>query len=109
MIIKGIIKDLNKANKFEDKMHHAIKLVNEVNSIINLISSNEIEDIINILEDNQIEVRQCTNCSKLMFDGYVVDDGHEYYCSDKCFDEEIGMENLNKMYEDDEAYWTEFN
>ena len=109
MIINQLLNEIEKAESFDKKMYIATKLVNEVNDIIEYIATNEVEKIDWKLSDLGIEVRICTNCGKLMFDGYVVNDGDEYYCSDTCFDEEIGMENLYKMYEDEEAYYTQFN
>lgn len=109
MAMKKIIQDLNRAIEFEDKIYHATRLIDEVNNMINIIPGNEVEDIISILEENEVEIRQCTSCGKLMLDGYVVNDGLEYYCDNNCFDKEHGLDNLEDMYQNDEAYWTEFN
>ena len=54
--------------------------------------------------------RICNNCGeKLGFDGFVIDDGTEYYCSEKCLYERIGEEEYLELYEEGLAYWTEWN
>ena len=50
MAMKKIIQDLNRAIKFEDKIYHATRLIDEVNNMINIIPGNEVENIISILE-----------------------------------------------------------
>lgn len=108
MIINQLLRKLEKADNFNNKMDIAISLIEEVNETP-CMASNEIDDIMEKLENAGVEVRQCTNCGDIMIQGYVVYDGSEYYCSDTCFNEEIGLENLENMYQDDDAYWTEFN
>ena len=43
-----------------------------------------------------------------MNDGYVIDDGRYYYCSEECLTEVIGIKDYLEMYDVGEAYWTEF-
>ncbi len=38
---------------------------------------------------------------------YVINDGEEYYC-ENCLSKKYTKEEYNEMYENDEAYWTEW-
>lgn len=53
-------------------------------------------------------MRHCLVCGKPMTQGYVVDDGLEYYCSDECLHKRYSDEEYQKMHENDVAYWTEW-
>lgn len=44
-----------------------------------------------------------------MFEGYVLDDGTDYFCSRSCLEEEITWEDYVEMNENGEAYWTVFD
>ena len=55
--------------------------------------------------------RVCSVCGHLMREGYLVYDGEDYFCSDKCFLERYAKEQMDEMTasadEDDAAaYWT---
>lgn len=53
-------------------------------------------------------VRYCDKCANQMIDGFVIADGFEYYCSDECLHSKYSEEEYNEMYENDEAYWTDW-
>jgi hypothetical protein len=52
--------------------------------------------------------RECTACSKGMNEGYCIEGGMEYYCSDACLHTEITHEEYMELYADGEgdSYWT---
>ena len=52
--------------------------------------------------------RYCDKCGKKMHEGFVIDDGFEYYCSEKCLHKSMTEREYMKLYEDDRAYWTEW-
>ncbi len=53
--------------------------------------------------------RICNQCDEeLIDDGYVIDDGTEYYCSEKCLHERIGEKEYLELYNEGLAYWTTF-
>lgn len=52
--------------------------------------------------------RVCKVCGQPMLQGYVVDDGMEYYCCDECLHSVYTEEQYQEMYENDYAYWTEW-
>ncbi len=50
--------------------------------------------------------RICAVCGKKMMQGYVVEEGIEYFCSEKCLTERYTIGQYEKMYVDGQAYWT---
>lgn len=56
-------------------------------------------------------MRICNHCGKeLNLNGYVVDNGMEYYCCDQCLNAHYTPEEWAKMYNngDGDSYWTEW-
>lgn len=53
-------------------------------------------------------MRTCSECSKLMTEGYCIDNGCEYYCSDECLHRHYTEEEYLDMYNNGEgdSYWT---
>ena len=45
-----------------------------------------------------------------MSQGFVIEGGNEYYCSEKCLYKTYSPEKYKAMYDDGEgeSYWTEF-
>ncbi|WP_438574327.1 CDP-alcohol phosphatidyltransferase [Clostridium sp.] len=62
------------------------------------------------LESFALEVRVCTSCLKIMIEGYVIDGGMDYYCSDKCLEYDMTLEEFEQAYGDGDTdtYWTEW-
>lgn len=54
--------------------------------------------------------KKCANCSKEMMEGYVIESGFEYYCSDECLHNRYAREEWLSIYDDgsSDSYWTEF-
>lgn len=52
------------------------------------------------------EMRTCNVCGKPMTDGFCVEDGIEYYCSDECLHKVYTDGEYEKMCVYDEIYWT---
>ena len=54
-------------------------------------------------------LRICKTCGKeVKYEGYVMYDGEEYYCSRECLLKEMSWEQYIALYEADEAYYTVF-
>lgn len=53
--------------------------------------------------------RICSKCKKGMNEGYCINDGEEYYCSDDCLHKHITPDEYDEMYKNDCAYWTEWD
>lgn len=54
-------------------------------------------------------VRRCGECGKLMLEGYCIDSGYAYYCSDECLHKNTSEKEYLEMYEEDLAFWTEWH
>ena len=59
-------------------------------------------------EDNH--PRTCSHCGKGMREGYCINAGEEYYCSDECLHEHYTEEEYLELYDDGngDSYWTEW-
>ena len=62
-----------------------------------------------------LTARVCSNCGKIINEGYVVNNGEGYYCSDECAEKHFSKEKWLCMLEGTEtedgeayAYWTEW-
>ena len=55
--------------------------------------------------------RKCDECGKGMNEGYVIDAGAAYYCSDECLHKHFTEEEWTELYDDgnSESYWTEWD
>ena len=54
--------------------------------------------------------RKCTECGKGMNEGYVIENGCEYYCSDECLHKHVSPEEFLELFDDGEGdtYWTDW-
>jgi hypothetical protein len=54
--------------------------------------------------------RQCDECGTPMTEGYVIDNGCAYYCTDRCLHHHFTKEEYLALYDDGEgdSYWTEW-
>ena len=51
----------------------------------------------------------CSECKEKMIEGYCIDAGLEYYCSDECLHKHYTEEEWLDMYEDGgDSYYTEW-
>lgn len=53
--------------------------------------------------------RICTACGAVMTEGYCIGDGESYYCSDKCLHTAMTQEEYMELYNEDCAYWTQWD
>jgi hypothetical protein len=61
-----------------------------------------------IKEEKDAEKIHCTQCGDEIESGhYSIRGGDEIYCDDGCLSHNYDEETYRKMYEDDEAYYTE--
>ncbi|MBD5640072.1 CDP-alcohol phosphatidyltransferase [Clostridium botulinum] len=63
-----------------------------------------------LLEQQEIETRICSNCGRVMIEGYCIDGGMKYFCNDDCLKSEMTLEEFNKLYRrgETDTYWTEW-
>lgn len=61
-------------------------------------------------EEEQEDKRICSHCGKPMKEGYCIENGLEYYCSDECLYKHYTEEEYNKLYDDGngDSYYTEW-
>ena len=54
--------------------------------------------------------RTCSHCGNGMYEGYCIDAGLEYYCSDECLHKHYTEEEYLELYDDGngDSYWTEW-
>ena len=66
------------------------------------------QDLLKIINNHP---RLCNICSKPMDEGYCIENGMEYYCSDECLHEVYDDDEWQLMYEDGngDSYWSEWN
>lgn len=64
--------------------------------------------LLDYLENDNIEVRKCDVCNSYMIEGYCIEEGTSYYCTDGCMLTEMTIEEFNKLYADGEgdSYFT---
>ena len=62
------------------------------------------------MNEEDYSFRICSNCGKKMTSGYVIDNGHKYYCSDTCLKTFCTQEEFIEMYDNgnSDTYWTEW-
>lgn len=96
-----------KHNKKYLSNEYVIDMIGAANQ---LMDSEEKNKFIEFLEDMGIEVRICSECGCLMAEGYVIEDGYDYYCEEECLIKGYG-ENPHEKAEEEgiDLYWTEWN
>lgn len=54
------------------------------------------------------EIKTCSECNKTMTEGYCIEGGLDYYCSDDCLHKHISSETYEALYDDGDgdSYWT---
>ena len=75
-----------------------------------ITSGNEIaESFVNYWWNTDKTCRRCSKCGKLMYEGYCVNGGTSYYCSEECLHEDFTDEEWAKECENnDQSYYTEW-
>ena len=125
-LIKALNDNLKNAYKLIDKLDEGGYFDDEINNrfIYDLratLDLYQVGDVINLLDAVQLETlgadkpdwlgndnaRKCTHCGKKMREGYFVEDD-EYYCTDACLYQHYTAEEYDEMYQNDIAYWTEW-
>ena len=63
----------------------------------------------NVLEVRDVVHRKCHICGEVNFQqGFVVEDGLYYYCSEECLHHDFTDEEWEKAYDEDWGYWTQW-
>ena len=66
----------------------------------------ESEEWLNDLKEKRI----CSECGREMIEGYCIENGLDYYCSDECLHKNMTEEEYLELYNDGEgdSYYTEW-
>lgn len=77
-----------------------------------LISDNAMDFLNNLLENliHSNNLRSCSHCGKIFFEGYVIEDGVDYYCNDKCLEANMTREEFDELFNggNGDSYYTEW-
>jgi hypothetical protein len=52
--------------------------------------------------------RRCSECHKIITQGYVLHDGEKYYCSNYCLYQNFTPNEWQEIYESEQGYYTEW-
>ena len=90
---------------YQDKLYH---LVDENNICCSCIFRSS--HVIKLVEVDLENKRICSHCGKEMSEGYCINGGEEYYCSDDCLHEHMTQEEYLELYDDGngDSYYTEW-
>lgn len=81
--------------KVEIELKDYINLIKRLNNVLNegdrAARYNFAVAIQEELEKFDIEARVCKTCLKIMIEGYVIDGGMYYYCSDECLEYDMTL------------------
>ena len=69
---------------------------------------NEAPDDVKVVGLNEEHYRICSECGKVMYEGFCIDNGAEYYCSEYCLHKNLTEEEYEELYDDGrgDSYWT---
>lgn len=113
--IQSILHRLTKAVSGTDRELYTKDELNKFASFyLDKWNENTSEDVIaeaftDFWWDTDKPCRRCSVCGKLMREGYCVDMGFAYFCSDECLHTEYTDEEWAEEYENnDQSYYTEW-
>lgn len=86
---------------YEDTLKYLIE------EVVNECNFRDFQDKNNL---GYLELRICDCCGNLMAQGYTINEGDEYYCSDECLHKHYTEEEFNELYDNGEgdSYYTEW-
>ena len=72
--------------------------------VIRHSKASELVDELDLLE----HIRVCSECGKPMMEGFCIEDGAEYYCSEECLHKNLTEEEYENLYDEGRgnSYWT---
>lgn len=105
--VKGLLKLINEN---QGNLNIVLDLIN----ISKCLADGEENEIIEVLEQVGIEARICSTCKRIMLNGYCIENGMNYACSEDCLHHFMTDEEFNEAFNDGEGDtyitdWTELN
>lgn len=93
----------------ESYLQEMLKTDEELAKIYNWSRKPEYKIIEQEIETDD-EKRRCSECKKEMSEGYCIENGEEYYCSDECLHKHYTESEYLEMYDDGngDSYWTQW-
>lgn len=112
-----ILKGKDNANEvLRQEVMNSDKLDDYFNGMMAEISKDEMADYVishskvdTLVDELDLEhVRCCSECGRPMTEGFCIENGAEYYCSEECLHKHISEEEYQSLYDDGngESYWT---
>ena len=112
-----ILKGKDNANEvLRQEVMNSDKLDDYFNGMMAEISKEEMADYVishskvdTLVDELDLEhVRCCSECGRPMTEGFCIENGAEYYCSEECLHKHISEEEYQSLYDDGngESYWT---
>ena len=101
------------SQQLEDYFHQLVKekgglSVDDIREIMAgyVMKHSSTESLVDELDLEHIRV--CSQCGKPMYEGYCIEDGAEYYCSDDCLHQNLSEYQYQKLYDEGRgnSYWT---
>lgn len=94
---------------FQEKFETKVSILNK--SLKEFLADLIIEKVSpsDIIDDLDLEnVRCCSVCGKPMCEGFCIENGMAYYCSEECLKKEMTWEEYLELYDDGngDSYWT---
>lgn len=101
----NVVMDVRHEDELSDVMKEAFEIAyNNEALALSSESSAAISDIWDVPGE---EKRTCSICGKPMNEGYCLDGGLEYYCSDECLHRDFTDEEWqDECKENPDSYWT---
>ena len=63
-----------------------------------IIDNTDVEELVDELDLQH--TRCCSHCGNPMYEGYCIEDGAEYYCSEECLHKNLTEEEYDNLYDD---------
>lgn len=68
--------------------------------------------LVEVIEEfiSEGDFRVCSECGKIMNNGYCIENGEDYYCDSECLHINMTEEEFEKLYDEGngDSYWTEW-
>lgn len=63
------------------------------------------------IQEAKEKIRICSECGRVMTEGYCIENGLDYYCSDECLHKNMTQEEYLELYDDGngDSYYTEWS
>lgn len=96
-----------------DYFHHLVKELGGISAkdihefmADYVMKHSDLEPLVANLELEHIRV--CSECGKPMYEGYCIENGAEYYCSDECLHQNLSEKQYERLYDEGrgDSYWT---